>query len=209
MDSDADAAVKTLLRELNKWLRLSGFRRRGQTFARESAECWQVVNVQLSAFSPRNEKSLTVNVGVQSKSVLRFTGEDPSKPPLHYTCPINFRVSWLMQRNDVWWAVRDDSSARSALVELVDTPQNEGLPFLDSLQTDKDILQLFGTGQVLGFEMNRDETRLLLLAETGAGSKEVRQRLDDYEAHWLPTGATERASKFLRAFKNSYALAAD
>jgi len=72
MDSDVDAAFKLFLRELNTWLRPFGFKRRGQTFARESDDCWQVVNVQLSAFSPRGEKSLTVNLGVQPKSVQRF-----------------------------------------------------------------------------------------------------------------------------------------
>jgi hypothetical protein len=54
------------------------------------------MNVQLSRFSPQNEKSLTVNIGVHSKSVLNFRGEDSSKPPLYYACPINFRIGWLM-----------------------------------------------------------------------------------------------------------------
>jgi hypothetical protein len=94
----ADSAVKQLLVELNKGLRPFGFRRRGQTFARQSSECWQVVNVQLSRFSPQNEKSLTVNISVQSKTVLHFRGEDSSKPPLYYACPITFRIGWLMQK---------------------------------------------------------------------------------------------------------------
>src|SRR5690348_3907764 len=50
----ARTAVKRLLSQLNGALRPFDFRRRGQTFARQSDECWQVINVQLSRFSDRD-----------------------------------------------------------------------------------------------------------------------------------------------------------
>src|SRR5579862_5906471 len=105
----ADIAVKRLLVELSKRFRSFGFRRRGQTFARQFPECWQVVNVQLSRNSQQNEKSLTINISVHSKSVLHFRGEDSSKPPLYYCCPIRFRIAWLMDCDDKWWVVRDEA----------------------------------------------------------------------------------------------------
>jgi Domain of unknown function (DUF4304) len=196
----ADSAVKRLLVELNVRLRPFGFRRRGQTFARQSAECWQVVNVQLSRFSQLNEKSLTVNIGIHSKTVLRFRSEDSSKPPLYYACPITFRIGWLMEVNDKWWTVRDETSAQIALTEIDEVLQGKGLPFLDVLQTNKSILDLYKTGEVLGFEIDRDETRLLLLVFLGAND-EAQERLEEYRSHWPKTGATDRASKFLKDFQ--------
>jgi len=197
----ADSAVKQLLVELNRELRPFGFRRRGQSFARQSSECWQVVNVQLSRFSPQNEKSLTVNIGVHSKTVLHFRGKDSSKPPLYYACPISFRIGWLMQTtSDKWWTVRDEISGQMALTEIDEVLQSKGLPFLDVLQTNKDILDRYETGEVLGFEIERDETRLLLLAAIGAND-EARKRLEEYRTRWPNTGATDRAAKFLKDFE--------
>ena len=194
-------SVKTLFVELNKRLRPFGFRRRGQTFARQSDECWQVISVQLSRYSQQDEKTLTVNFGVQSKSVLRFRGRGTLTPPLYYTCPINFRIGWLMPGDDIWWTVRDDASAHAALAEIGEVLRSKALPFLGQLQTDRNILELYETGLVLGFEIERDESRLLLLAKAGM-SDEVKKRLEEYRAHWPKTGATERASKFLRDFES-------
>lgn len=205
---DPDEAVKWLLRGLNGWLRQVGFKRRGQTFGRESGDCWHVVNVQLSRFSPSDKKSLTVNFGVQSKSVMRFRKQEIYKAPLEYRCPIRFRVSWLTQTRDLWWEIRDESSARLALREITEVLGAKGVPFLDSLSTNKKILQFYDAGQVLGFEIDRDEARLLLLAESGA-SAELRERLDEYQAHWSLSPASERASKFLKEFKDVHGFVAE
>lgn len=113
----------------------------------------QVVNVQLSAFAPRGEKSLTVNFGICFKPTLRLRDGDESRAPRHYACPIRFRVGWLMEGKDVWWKIRDESSSRAAL---------------DDILTVAQLKALYAGGQVLGFEIDRDEDRLILLAETGA-----------------------------------------
>lgn len=198
-EESATTAVRSLLVKLNKQLRPFGFRRRGQSFTRRSRECWQVINVQLSRFAAQDEKSLTVNFGVHSTSVLQFRGRDSSAPPPYYACPINFRIGWLTEGDDVWWTVRDERSADAAFAEIYEILQNKALPFLDVLQTGKSILELYETGQFLGVEIERDETRLLLLAKIDAHD-EVQKRLEEYRAHWSTTSATGRASKFLKDF---------
>jgi hypothetical protein len=200
---DSASAFKWFMRELNWSLRPFKFKRKGQSFARQFSDSWQVINVQLSAFSQRGEKSLTLNFGVCSKANLRFGDKDTSKPPLHYTCPVRFRVGWLMEGKDVWWAIRDESSAQVALNEALGVTRARGIPFLDALTSGNEILHLYDTGQVLGFEIDRDEDRLILLAETGDGHQ-IQQRLRAYEARWPATPATERASRFLNRFKEIY-----
>src|SRR5215475_2846708 len=97
---DPSRAVKWFLRELNSYLRPFGFHRRGQTFGRVYGTCWQVMNVQLSRFSASDEKSLTINFGVHTKTMMSFRTEDLSKLPHHYDCPIRFRIGWLMDSRD-------------------------------------------------------------------------------------------------------------
>ena len=153
----------------------------------------QVVNVQLSAFAPRGEKSLTVNFGICFKPTLRLRDGDESRAPRHYACPIRFRVGWLMEGKDVWWKIRDESSSRAAL---------------DDILTVAQLKALYAGGQVLGFEIDRDEDRLILLAETGAVG-ELMQRLSEYEGRWPLSPANERASKFLQRFKLAYRAATE
>ena len=64
------------------------------------------------------------------------------------------------------------------------------------------------SGQVLGWEISRDETRLLLLAEAGV-SGEVDERLREYEIRWLPTSAAGRASVFLGKFKSRFCVSSE
>ena len=205
---DSDGAFKWFLRQLNASFRVYRFKRTGQTFAREFPECWQVVNVQLSAFAPRGEESLTVNFGICFKPTLRLRDGDESRAPRHHACPIRFRVGWLMEGKDVWWKIRDESSARAALNDILTVAQLKGIPFLDILTSAKEILALYAGGQVLGFEIDRDEDRLILLAETGAVG-ELMQRLSEYEGYWPLSPANERASKFLQRFKVAYRAATE
>lgn len=153
----------------------------------------QVVNVQMSAFAPRGEKFLTVNFGICFKPTLRLRDGDESRAPRHYACPIRFRVGWLMEGKDVWWKIRDESSSRAAL---------------DDILTVAQLKALYAGGQVLGFEIDRDEDRLILLAETGAVG-ELMQRLSEYEGRWPLSPANQRASKFLQRFKVAYRAATE
>ena len=60
----------------------------------------------------------------------------------------------------------------------------------------------------MGFEIDRDEDRLILLAETSAVG-ELMQRLSEYEGHWPLSPPNERASKFLQRFKVAYRSATE
>lgn len=106
-----------------------------------------------------------------------------------------------MQRNDVWWTVRDDVSARLALGDIDDVLRGKALPFLSQLQTDRSILEFYEMGEILGFEIERDETRLILLAKIGANN-EVQKRLEEYRARWPKTVGMKRALQFLENFES-------
>lgn len=151
---------------------------------------------------------MTLNVSVESKAAMRFRGVDTAKAPLFCECPMYFRISWFVDQNDVWWSLRDQPSAREALGEILEILTVKGIPFLDQLQTDSGILRLYDSGLVLGMEIDRDETRVLLLA--GAGSHEkAAQRLTEYETRWVSSRAGGRASAFLAKFKNRFGVVAE
>jgi uncharacterized protein YdhG (YjbR/CyaY superfamily) len=79
------------------------------------------------------------------------------------------------------------------------------MPFLDGLHTDREILALYNAGLVMRFEVDRDETRVVLAAHLGMND-EVSQLLADYEARCVAFPTSERAGRFLAPYKARFGL---
>jgi hypothetical protein len=198
--SSADSSFNQLLRDLNTFLRMQGFRRSGQRYGRETEQCWQIIGLQKSRYSDTDEVRFTVNFGVTSKALMEFRDQDVAKMPLDWTCPIRWRIGELRERGDHWWSSNDGDHFRSALTAITARLSETDLPFLNALGTDREILALYDTGLVMGFEIDRDETRAVLAAHLGL-SHEAFDRSKGYEAMWLPGAASKRAEMFLASFR--------
>jgi hypothetical protein len=85
----------------------------------------------------------------------------------------------------MWWRIADEMIAKNALSEIMGIISSEAIPLLNA------------SGKIFGFEINRDETRLILLTRAGA-KQEIEHRLAEYETRWKPSGAISRASNFLK-----------
>jgi hypothetical protein len=203
MDSNCERIFAWLLRDLSVFLKPYGFRRSGQRFSRQNAECWQVIAVQKSRYSGSGEKNLTVNFGVTSKRALTFHGLDASRVPLDWTCPIRCRISHFMEKSDIWWTLKDEEDGEKARAAITDSLGSAGIPFLDSLNSDEEILAFYTSGGTMGFEIDRDELRLVLLASL-AKRDEAQQRLTEYESRWLASGAATRASAFVQKYRQQF-----
>jgi hypothetical protein len=134
---------------------------------------------------------------------MAFYGKDISKMPLDWTCPIRCRISHFMAQRDVWWTLTDEAAAQEARSAIANSLDSAGIPFLDKLNTDEGVLAFYASGGTMGFEIDRDELRLVLLASIGTHD-EATHRLRAYEARWLQTGALDRASAFLQRFAREF-----
>ena len=67
---------------------------------------------------------------------------------------------------------------------------------------------MYGTGMVMGFEIDRDETRAVLVAHLGL-SQEAHEALMQYEAKWVPDATSKRAKLFLTKYRNHFGLSAE
>jgi hypothetical protein len=199
-----DVAFNSVLKAINACLRSQGFKRIGQSFSRQSADCWQVISAQKSVYSSAEEKSFTINFGICPKAVLDFSRRESQKTPLYYTCPIRFRINRFLEGcTDKWWPVSDAASADAAIADVTSILKMNAIPFLDGLLTNDQILELYSSGSVLGFEIDRDEAQLVLAAQSGQLS-EVEDLLQRYEQRWLTSGAHKRASDFCNRFCDIY-----
>ena len=206
MSTLANSAFNRLLSDLNGFLRPQGFRRSGQRYGRETEQCWQVIGFQKSRYSDTGETRFTVNFGVTSKALLTFKGEDPSKMPLDWKFPIRCRIGELLKAGDLWWSSNEGDNFRSAFTTITTGISAKAMPFLNGLNTDAGILALYRAGLVMGFEIDRDETRMVLVAHSGL-KHEASQWLMSYAERWLPGATSRRAANFLAAYRAQFGFA--
>ena len=79
----------------------------------------------------------------------------------------------------------------------------KAIPLLSGLETDAGILTLYGTGVVMGFEIDRDETRAVLTSHLGL-IHEASQLIEKYEERWASGPTSKRANSFLAAFNAKF-----
>jgi len=204
--SVADSAFNRLLSNLNRFLRPQGFRRSGQRYGRETEQCWQVVGLQKSRWSDTGEVRFTVNFGVTSKALMDFRGQDASKMPLDWVCPIRWRIGELGEKGDLWWSSNEGDDFRNALTAISSRLTETDVPFLTGLNSDREILALYSTGLVMGFEIDRDETKTVLAAHLGLRD-EASQLIKNYESRWVPGPTAKRANNFLVAYRARFGFA--
>lgn len=204
--SVADSAFNRLLSNLNRFLRPQGFRSSGQRYGRETEQCWQVVGLQKSRWSDTGEVRFTVNFGVTSKALMDFRGQDASKMPLDWVCPIRWRIGELGEKGDLWWSSNEGDDFRGALAAISTHLTETDVPFLTGLNSDREILALYGTGLVMGFEIDRDETKAVLAAHQGL-CDETSQLIKNYETRWVPGPTAKRANNFLAAYRTRFGFA--
>jgi hypothetical protein len=203
--SKAEAAFNRLLNNLNRLLKPLGFRRTGQSFGRETDECWQVIGLQKSRFSDSDEVRFTVNFGVTPKALMQLRGQRLSKMPQDWSCPIRARIGELLAMNDTWWTSRNDEEFNNAYAEITPALADKAIPLFDRLKDNRGILSLYATGEIMGFEIDRDETKAVLLAHLGMAQRAA-DSVKDYEARWSSSPAADRAQKFVADYRIRFGL---
>ena len=206
--SSADSAFNSFLSNLNRFLRPQGFRRSGQRYGRETEQCWQIVALQRSRYSDTGEVRFTVNFGVTPKALMDFRNQNVSKIPLDWICPVRWRIGDLLMQGDLWWSSNEDALFRSVLTAITTHLSETDLPLLSGLDSDRGILAMYSTGKVMGFEIDRDETRAVLFGHLGL-DREAREALIQYEAKWVPAATSRRAELFLKSYRNRFGFPAE
>src|ERR1700686_1650303 len=138
--SDSAKALDGLQSKLRPRLKALGFRVRGRTFNRKTADgLTQVVQFQMGAFDPPGTYQIpgirenlygkfTVNVGVYVPEVSQHNGVEAGSLVQKAYCCIRARIGQLgPDQADVWWDLRSIGEVASELWQRL---QRDALPFL-------------------------------------------------------------------------------
>ncbi len=166
MSSAAELLFQRLLKNLRPLMAASGFRRRSQNLICETPECWGVINVQKSRYSPVDEKSFTINLAIASKRILEYEGKSTSAPPPSYACHwAEIRIGSLMpDLKDKWWNLSDEASYTSVEGEVRKALSDLAIPLIEPHLTEQGLLELWASKTPGSFEYPTLKCKSILLA---------------------------------------------
>lgn len=129
-NSPADQAFNAVVRDaITAVLKPAGFRKTGMNFHRRRGSCVQVVNIQGSMGSSREEKRFYVNVGLAFDDLCQQANLPILETPKEYECDARgtrARLEQLVESADEHWTVgvgHDEMATtdrlRSAMLELI------------------------------------------------------------------------------------------
>lgn len=147
-----DQLFRRPLKELRLNLTAQGFRRSGQNFVIDSAECWGIINLQKSRYSLPEQQKFTINLAIAAKRILRFYGEPADRAPRHFTCHWQIRIGQLIPGTlDHWWVLSDEKSYAPAAAEVMQLVTTKAVGLIQEHLSERGLLQLWDT--YLGFEL--------------------------------------------------------
>jgi Domain of unknown function (DUF4304) len=134
-------SLREVLSALGAELAGHGFRRRGHSFVRETPECWAVINIQRASYSSAYQQSITIDLGIASKRLLRFDGAAEDAPD-EAACHWRARVGDLLDGRDRWWEISDLQSPNPVIAEICDLLSANAVPLLAFGSSDVGLLEL-------------------------------------------------------------------
>lgn len=134
--SPMTALIDDILRRgLAGLMKQQGFKKSARYWHREQAHTCLIANVQASLGNSASEARFTVNLAVYAPSIAQLAGQAPPQgPPKEYEAALRTRLGRLAYGKDHWWVVTPLSDPQAVAVDLADTMQAFGLPWLYAQQ---------------------------------------------------------------------------
>ncbi|MBW3624354.1 MAG: DUF4304 domain-containing protein [Armatimonadetes bacterium] len=134
------------------------YRKRGLNFSCDRGEVIHLIQIQRSKKSTRYAVVLTLNLGAFSKLLSERRGQEVVNPRIP-DCHWRKRIGHLIpDRYDKWWEIRSAEEAQAVGEELATLLLQYGLPALEGVSTDEELVRLWESGESPGlteFERTR------------------------------------------------------
>jgi Domain of unknown function (DUF4304) len=144
---DAQKFFEKLVIFVAQALQLHGFSRNRQTFYCRSQNNWGLIDFQKSWQSDKESLPFTVNLGVASERLLRFFSPEKNKRPTIWDCHWRIRLGYLMNKEDVWWKVDEQTSIEDLGKEILYPLTNRAVQEINHYISDESLRDLWISGQ--------------------------------------------------------------
>ena len=192
--SDNVQYLNEIQKEVHKYLKPLGFKKRGRTFNRQTENgVWQVINFQSGQF-PVGENyvipgfresfygKFTVNMGVIIKELyeIRIKGKEKAFYQ-DYDCQIRTRLSHLITENDFWWNITNDSKYISD--QIIEGLNDKGISWLNMFETREKICSNWGNVDGSTNTAKLDVALIIFQTNKKRGGQLIQEYFDGIESH--------------------------
>ncbi|QHT71374.1 DUF4304 domain-containing protein [Rhodocytophaga rosea] len=118
-----------------------GYKKKNNNFYKPFEGFGHMVNLQKSIYYSKEHLHFTINIGLfLPEFYKRYFKTAPPAFPSEPDCVVRKRIGWLLDGNDKWWDVNNETDSVALSEELKIIVSEKILPFLDHYQTKADIL---------------------------------------------------------------------
>ncbi len=185
--SSQELYVRLLSDHVAPLMRQSGYKRRRNSWGRETIDGWLVIDFQACSFSNRHELRFTVNLGYFSHAVAIGLREKPrpSTPPPDNMCHYRERIGRLIQpHRDIWWTVLADRPIDETAARILRVLERFVLPHMEALSTDEFVLRRMLDPKVLPEQMPRPVLALMAKLRPSSALRKYGGQLYKMNADW-------------------------
>ena len=149
------AHLESIQKEIYKFLKPLGFKKKGRTFNRKTEDgIYQVINIQsgryefgdkyvIPGFRENYYGKFTINLGVMVQEIYKLDSYNKTKDIYQdYDCQIRTRLSHLTINQDFWWVISKDTEITAQ--EIVQRLKSHGIQWLDTFETREKIIENWG-----------------------------------------------------------------
>jgi Domain of unknown function (DUF4304) len=183
MRSELHDALKNLVDHwLTPPLKAIGFRKASQRFTRDAGDCLLLIDVQRSVSSTKDVVRFTINLGIQSKSILAFFGARAAAFPSLDDCHWRVRIHQLAPSEVPEWATIDhqtdlDSLGRGLRMWI----QMYAIPALEQYGYDAALTELWMSGDGPGLTRFQRLMNVAVLLKNAGTTSELESVLSDLD----------------------------
>lgn len=143
---------KMIMDLITPYLQGKKFIRRGNSFYLQEYDNYCLLNFQKSVKSTKSVTEFTLNIGIRSKILSNFLGEELKDSKFTISdCHWTARVGSLMgTNNDFWWHIEDGDSIENAAIDIVQALKQFVIPAIEIRISDNGLLTEWLNGKYGG-----------------------------------------------------------
>ena len=121
-----------------------GFKKKANNFYLQLEELGQIINIQKSKWSTKDEISFTINTGIfvpEYWSVFyNYQNEEIPKFPTEPTCLIRKRIGEIRNQKDTWYELKNRTNENIIIEEMKSNIIDFIFPYFENLNTKQKLL---------------------------------------------------------------------
>ena len=144
--SQAGHEFKDLIHKIAPGLKPEGFSKDRQSFHTMQGANWGLINFQRSVKSSQVCVIFTINLGVCSGRLFKFSGRRLAKKPAIEDCHWQERLGELLGQGDKWWTIEAGASIERLAPTICDPLVKRGIPEIQKYLSDESLRDLWLSG---------------------------------------------------------------